>query len=175
MRVQDIMTKRVATCDPQTNAAAAAEIMWNNDIGILPVVADGGRVVGLVTDRDLFIALGTRNQRASELPVAEVMRTGMSVCSPNDDIQMALKTMAQQQLHRLPVVDEADMLQGILSINDVARKAGADGLSKEDVAQTMKAICTHQSEGPHSLQRRPAAPAAKTPVAKTQSATAGKK
>jgi CBS domain-containing protein len=162
------MTKQVTACNPQTNAAAAAEMMFNQDIGILPVVEDGsGRPLGLVTDRDLFIALGTRNQRASELPVGDVMRTGLSLCSPDDDVQTALNTMAQQRLHRLPVVDETGALQGILSLNDVALKAGSDGLSRDDVARTLKAICGH-SEGPQALAQR----SSKTQVSKAQTARA---
>jgi len=152
MQVQEIMTRHVSVCNPDTNAAAAAEIMWNNDIGVLPVVEDGGRPVGVVTDRDLFIALGTRDQRPSELRVSDVMQTGLSLCSPDDDIRTALKTMAQQQLHRLPVVDKSGTVKGILSLNDVALKAGVDGLSKEDVAQTMQAICAHP-QGAKALQK----------------------
>ena len=67
MQVEDVMTWGAACCNPGTNAAAAAEIMWTEDCGFLPVLEDSGRVVGIVTDRDLFIALGTQNRIASEL------------------------------------------------------------------------------------------------------------
>jgi len=60
------------------------------------------RVVGTVTDRDLFIALGTSNRRAAEVPVGEIMNRDLVVCTPGDDIRGALKTMAQRQLRRLP-------------------------------------------------------------------------
>jgi CBS domain-containing protein len=107
----------------------------------------------MVTDRDLFIALGTRNQQASDLCVGDVMRTGLSLCSPQDDVHAALKTMAQQQLHRLPVVDETGRLAGVLSMNDIALKVGSDGLSAEDVARTMKAICGHPA-GTKAVERQ---------------------
>jgi len=142
-----------------TDAAAAAEIMWKADVGVLPVVADGGRPVGVVTDRDLFIALGTSNRRASEVPVGEIMKTGLAVCAPDDDVRTAMKTMAQQQLHRLPVVDKSGVLQGILSLNDIALRAGGDALSSEDLARTFKAICSHP-QGTKSLQRQPSKMAA---------------
>jgi CBS domain-containing protein len=140
MRVEEIMTKDVSYCTPGTNAAAAAEIMWTRNCGSLPIVEDGGRVVGLVTDRDLFIALGTQNRRPADLPVGEIMNRDLSVCAPGDDLRQALKTMAEKQSHRLPVVNENGALQGILSIDDIVSRAEADGLSK-DVLKTMKAIC----------------------------------
>jgi CBS domain-containing protein len=154
MRVQDVMTKQVHCCNAATNAAAAAEIMWNANVGMLPVVEDGGRAVGVVTDRDLFIALGTTNRQAAAVPVGEVMKTGLSLCHPEDDIRTALKTMAQQQLHRLPVVDVDGSVKGILSLNDVALRAGADGVSTDDVARTLKAICG-QPQGVRALERQP--------------------
>ncbi len=153
MQVQQLMTKEVACCSPETNAAAAAEIMWNANVGALPVVADGGRLAGVVTDRDLFIALGTSDRRASELPVSDVMHCSLSLCKPEDDVRTALSTMAQQRLHRLPVVDEEGALKGILSLSDLARRVGSNGLSSEDVAGTISAICGHP-QGSMALQRQ---------------------
>jgi hypothetical protein len=152
MQVKDIMTTDVQVCSPDTNAASAAELMWTHDLGLLPVVGDGGRPVGVVTDRDLFIALGTRNRPASEVSVSEVMRTGLALCSPEEDIHAALNTMAQQQLHRLPVVDESGAVKGVLSLNDVALRAGSNGLTRDDVARTMQAICAHPA-GSKAVQR----------------------
>ena len=145
MRVQEIMTKDVSFCSPGTNAAAATEIMWTRNCGALPIVVDGRGVVGMVTDRDLLIALGTRNRNAADLPVGEVMNKNLSVCAPDDDIRDALKTMAQRQLHRLPVVDKDGMLTGILSLDDIALRADADGLST-DLLKTLKAICDRQNQ-----------------------------
>ncbi len=145
MRVRDIMTKEVASCNPGTNAAAAAEIMWNRNCGALPIVEDGGKVVGIITDRDLFIALGTRNQNASDVPVGEVMDGDLALCTPEDDIRGALTTMAQRQLHRLPVVDNDGSLKGILSIDDIVLQADSNEI-KDDLLNTLKAICNGQKQ-----------------------------
>jgi CBS domain-containing protein len=115
--------------------------MWNQNCGSLPIVEDGGRPVGIVTDRDLFIKLGTSNRRASEVSVGEIMRTDLSVCTLEDSVLTALETMAQRKLHRLPVVDGSGTLQGIVSMDDIIVRAGADGVSNEDVVQALKAIC----------------------------------
>src|SRR5580700_6509565 len=120
MRVEEIMAKNVSACTAGTNAAEAAELMWIHDCGVLPVVADSdGRLVGIVTDRDLFIALGTKGQNASGLTIGEVMRPEVFSCAPSDDLHNALKIMANRQVHRLPVVDGDGALTGILSLNDV--------------------------------------------------------
>ncbi|MBZ5677994.1 MAG: CBS domain-containing protein [Acidobacteriia bacterium] len=146
MRVEDVMTKDVSVCSPGTNAAAAAEIMWNRDCGILPVLEDSGQLVGMVTDRDLFIALGTQNRNPSDLQVGEIMHREPSACSPEDDVRNALKTMAKQRLRRLPVIDKSREIKGILSIDDVIlqAKAETDGVFKDDVIRTLKAICQNE-------------------------------
>lgn len=138
MQVQDIMNKDASFCSPGTNAAAAAEIMWKRNCGILPIVEDGGRVVGIVTDRDLFIALGTSNRKAAELPVGEIMNRDLALCHPGNDVRVALKMMAQRQLRRLPVVDEAGAIKGVLSLSDIALRT-ADDLSM-DVLNAVRAI-----------------------------------
>jgi signal-transduction protein with cAMP-binding, CBS, and nucleotidyltransferase domain len=101
----------------------------------------------MVTDRDLFIALGTGSRSASELPVGEIMHREPAVCSPADDVRNALKTMAHQQVHRLPVVDQSGELKGILSINDLVLRVKPDsnGVFKDDAIRTLKAICEHRS------------------------------
>ncbi len=146
MKVQDIMTKDVAFISPSTNAAAAAEIMWNNNCGALPVVDEGGRVVGIVTDRDLFIALATRHRQACDLTVGEVTSgQNLSVCATGDDVRTALATMGQRQIKRLPVVDKAGALKGIVSIDDIALSTQTGDIAGEDVLATLRAIWSRQT------------------------------
>jgi CBS domain-containing protein len=143
MQVQEIMTKDVCSCSPGMNAASAAEIMWSKNCGSLPIVEDGGRVVGMVTDRDLFLALGTSNRKPAELAVGEIMTKDLALCNPGDDVRNALKTLAQRQLRRLPVVDEAGALKGILSLGDIALRAD-DELSM-DVLNAVRAVCDRRN------------------------------
>jgi CBS domain-containing protein len=162
VRVEEVMTRPVSFCNPGTNAAVAAEIMWNQNCGVLPVAEDGGRAVGIVTDRDLFIALGTTNRRAADIPVGEVMQTELAFCAPEEDVRTALKTMAQRKLRRLPVVDKSGVLKGIVSMNDIVLRAEgeAGGLAGDDVIRTMRAICEHpQREEPGQEPKLAARPA----------------
>jgi CBS-domain-containing membrane protein len=146
MKVQDIMTQDVKFCGPDTNLAEATEILWRNNCGTLPVLSAGRELIGLVTDRDMCIALGTRNCRASDIAVGEVARKPVFTCGPNDDVHGALKTMRQHQIRRVPVVGEDGKLAGILCLDEIvlhAEKATSAGISYEDVVNTMKAICEH--------------------------------
>src|SRR5215472_847375 len=123
MQVAEIMTKDVCSCSPGMNAATAAELMWKRNCGSLPVVENGGRVVGIVTDRDLFLALGTSNRNPGDLPVGEIMTKDIAFTTPGSDVRDALKTMAQRQLRRLPVVNDDGTLVGIVSVGDIAVRA----------------------------------------------------
>lgn len=149
MKVQDVMTEHVISCWPDTNLAAAAAMMWENDCGVLPVIADGGKAIGIITDRDIAVALGTRNKIPSDVPVKDVMSAQLYTAAPYDDIHTALKLMRKEKVHRLPVVNNHGVLKGILSLNDVALQAmHADGkrtpeLKYEDVVSTLKAVCEH--------------------------------
>jgi CBS domain-containing protein len=146
MKVQDVMTKTVASCRPSANLAAATALMWEYDCGLLPVVSDQGRVIGVITDRDICIALGTRNQRACEIKVSDVAYRVAVLCNADDDLRSALKIMAAERVRRLPVVNQGGALVGILSLDDVTLRARHHGdtdrppVSFEDVMNTLRAI-----------------------------------
>ncbi|MDP1571010.1 MAG: CBS domain-containing protein [Vicinamibacterales bacterium] len=149
MKAKDIMTAALRTCSPDTNLAAAAALMLDGDCGILPVVEEG-KLVGVVTDRDLYIALATRNTRASDVTVAEVFRTPVHTCGPDDDVQAVLATMKQQRVRRLPVAGFGGTVLGIVSMNDLLLAAGAGKpVHEAQVVDTLQAICAHHHPAPH--------------------------
>ncbi|SRR6266404_638215 len=147
MKVQDVMKETVKCCGPDTDLARAIALMWETDCGVLPVIVDGGKAIGMITDRDITIALGTRNKPASDISVIDVMSAAAHTASPDDDIQDALKTMQKEQVRRLPVVNSDGALSGILCLNDIALQVVPSNgkkkthLSYEDVVTTLKAIC----------------------------------
>jgi CBS domain-containing protein len=145
MKVQDVMVKGVRCCKPDTNLAAVTQIFWEQGCGALPVV-ENGRVIGMITDRDVSIALGTRNAKAGDTFVREVALPKVFFCLPQDDIHTALNTMRAQQVRRLPVVDHEGALNGILSLDDLVLDAGdkiTDKLTYTDVVDTLKSIYEH--------------------------------
>lgn len=154
MKVKDVMTRDVQVCTPEMNLAAAAMIMWEHDCGCAPVMnPDDCRVIGMITDRDICIAVATKHRSASEITVGEVFSGNLYACNPCDEIREALKTMRAERVRRLPVISENGTLEGILSINDVVRHAEGDRgrkmpeLSYEDVVNTLKEICGHRRGG----------------------------
>ena len=149
MKVTDIMTGEARTCSLSTNLAAAAALMLDGDCGILPVVEDG-KLVGVVTDRDMYIALATRDARASEMTVGEVVQTPVYTCGPDDDVQAALETMKQHRVRRLPVEGFGGTIMGIVSINDIVLASGPRKPVREaEVVTAMQAICGHHHPSPH--------------------------
>jgi len=146
MQVKDIMVRDVRPCRPENNLAEIGRIMWENDCGALPVLEASGKVVGMITDRDIAMAVGTRNRAPSAITVFDVKLNPRELytCAPEDDIHAALKTMREQGVRRLPVVNSGQ-LRGILCLNEIALNAGKRGdLSYEDVVDTLKAICEHR-------------------------------
>jgi predicted transcriptional regulator len=125
--------------------------MWRGDFGAMPVVA-GGKVVGMITDRDICMAAATKHRDPATIRVKEVISGQVYGCSADTEIHEALKIMQQKQVRRLPVIDAYDgKLAGILSMNDVALKAQEgrkSELSADDVEQTLRAICTHGAAAP---------------------------
>jgi len=99
------MTQTAVTCDPETNVAAAVEMLWVHNYGMLPVVDPKNKLIGIVMDRDICIALGTRNQLPGDLTIGDVASAPVFTCKPDDEIHEALGTMSDHQVHRLPVVD----------------------------------------------------------------------
>jgi CBS domain-containing protein len=149
MKVKDLMTTDVKTCTPDTTVAEAGRLMWEGDCGILPVLDDGA-LIGVVTDRDMYIALATQNERASRLKVGAVAVRTPATCAPEDDVQAALATMREKRIRRLPVLGFAGTVLGILSMNDILLAAGAGKeVKSEDVIQTLQAICAHHHPVPH--------------------------
>ena len=149
MKVKDLMTTDVKTCTPDTTVAEAAHLMWEGDCGVLPMV-DDGELVGVVTDRDMYIALATQNARAAQLKVGALATRKVATCAPEDDVHAALATMRDARVRRLPVVGFGGTVLGMLSINDVLLAAGAGKkLGTDDVVKTLQAICGHHQPAPH--------------------------
>ena len=147
MKVRDLMTTDVKSCNSDTNLAAAASRMWDGDCGALPVVDNNGKFIGMITDRDICMAVATRHRLASDILVGEVTSGAIYVCHPTDEVQSALKTMQKERVRRLPVVNDKGILQGILSTNDIIlyTEEGGDKGIHGDFLSTQKAICEHRS------------------------------
>jgi CBS domain-containing protein len=143
------MTERVETCAQSTDLASVAMIMLRRDCGIVPVVDESCRVVGVVTDRDICMAAATRHLQLHEMTAGEVMSGNVLSVRPEEDVRSILEKMSQQKVRRVPVVDADRRLIGIVSLNDIVLEARLqDGRpegapSAKQVVATLQGICRH--------------------------------
>jgi CBS domain-containing protein len=146
MKVKEIMTQSAVCCGPKTNVGKAVELMWERNVGMLPVVGNDGKLIGVVTDRDICIAMGTRNRLPGDLTIGEIAVSKVFTCNPDDDVHEALGVMGSHQVRRLPVVNDQGIPQGILSMDDlvvhseVGKLRGACELASEEVTSVLKKV-----------------------------------
>ena len=146
MKVKDVMTPNVEAIWLTESLADAARLMWENDCGVLPIIKDGRKVIGVITDRDICMATAMRDGNPSGISVEEVMTGQVYTVKPEDNIVQALQTMQEHKIRRLPVVSSEGELEGILSINDVvlnAKPSKEASIRYADVVRTYQAICEH--------------------------------
>jgi CBS domain-containing protein len=141
MHVREIMTTRVNTCRPEDTLNVAARMMWEDDIGAVPVV-DGDRgVLGMLTDRDLCMAAYTRGLPLTAISASDVMSKKIYSCKPSVTLAQAEQLMREHQVRRLPVVDDDNQLVGILTLNDLARATHGSRRGHAELVGTIAAIC----------------------------------
>ena len=146
MKVRDIMTQPPQTCRLETDLATASRRMKENMCGTLAVLDKRGRVVGMVTDRDLAMSLGETTHPPAYIRVEEVMSASVHSCSPDEDVRRALARMAAFRLRRLPVVNTDGDVKGVLSIDDVILwGVDSHGISANELASALRSICAPQA------------------------------
>ena len=123
MKVKDIMTRTVEMVGPQDTLQTAAMMMKTHDIGVLPV-NDGGRVVGIVTDRDIVVRGTAAGKDPKSTPASEAMSTDVVTCRTDDRIEDVARTMKERQIRRVVVLDEGKRVAGIVSLGDLAGRPG---------------------------------------------------
>jgi len=132
--VNDVMTRDVRTLTPSDTVASAAKAMEELDVGVIPV-CEGDKLLGMVTDRDIVVRAVAQGLDG-DTPLAKVMSTDIRTARETDDLDTVLADMASSQIRRLPVLDGAERLVGIISIGDIAVK----GQDEEDVGQSLADI-----------------------------------
>jgi CBS domain-containing protein len=137
MKVKEAMHKGTNCVEPGTLVTEIAKHMRDDDVGAIPVRADG-RLVGIVTDRDITCRAVTHGASIGKLTAQDVMTKDVVCCSPEDDLTMAIKVMEGKKIRRLPVTDAHKTMIGMLSLGDISHKASSD-LSGE----VLRAVSAH--------------------------------
>jgi len=165
MKVKEIMTPGAQAIWLTESLADAAKLMWDNDCGVLPIIKDGRKVIGMITDRDICMASAMRDAHPSAISVEEVMTGRVFGVKQEDNVDQALQTMQEHRIRRLPVINPEGELEGMVSMNDVLLHAKppdevADGcIEYADVVKTYQAICRHRVPATRPLAASAAAPA----------------
>ena len=139
MKINECMCQDVCFVKPDCKVYDAARIMCENHIGCIPVCDDNKCVIGIITDRDIVLRSVACNKDSKNTPVSEVMTTDVCTCVCSDDISNAQKTMEQNQIRRIPVVDYNNKMVGILTMGDLAHNNKEIG--QENVCETIENIC----------------------------------
>jgi len=143
MKIAQLMSRDVKTCRASETLDRAAKLMWDFDIGVLPVVDDHGQIVGIVTDRDACMAAFTQAQPLHHLPVSLAMTNHVITVRPDDTDATAAKIMAKNKIRRIPVVDDSNRPIGMVSLNDLALAKSRE-VPAQELAVTLAAICEHR-------------------------------
>jgi CBS domain-containing protein len=158
MKVSEVMTKRVAHVGRREPLSSAARLMWECDCGAVPVVDEAsGKVVGMITDRDICISTWSKDRAPSAIAISEAMSSELYQCSPTDNVSFAEALMKSKQIRRVPVVDEEQKLVGILSLADIATGARAgqmldNELAPTQIAATLANICRRPASSTYAQQ-----------------------
>jgi CBS domain-containing protein len=132
MSIREVMTSEVKACEPSATVVEAAKLMAQEDVGPIPVVEDG-RLVGIITDRDIVVKMIAKGDDPSSRTVGDIASRDLVTITPDSDVSEALDLMAENQVRRLPVVD-GDRLVGIVAQADIARM-GSDKKTGEVVEE----------------------------------------
>lgn len=148
MQVEELMTKRLHTCSTSDSLNRAAQLMWDEDVGCVPVVDTRDMLVGMLTDRDVAMAAYTQGKHLNAIEVTEVMSRKLYACTVGTEIGSVELAMRTYGFRRLPVIDAHGALKGMITLNDIARAAASmqapePSLSPLEVASTLAAVCRH--------------------------------
>lgn len=160
MKVEDVMTRPARSCRAEQSTADVMRELWDHDIGVLPVVDEAGQPIAMITDRDIAVAAFTQGQPPHEIRVHSAMSKTVFTTRIGDSLADAEQLMRSHQVRRLPVVDDAKRLVGVLSWSDVALAQEARSGAGGALLQTLAAIATPQ--GSLTAQKNDAASHAKS-------------
>lgn len=140
MRVKEIMTQGIRIAEPEEKLSHAAKKMRTQNIGALPVV-ENRKLIGMITDRDVAIRAVGANKDPAVTKVSEIMSDECFWCAENEDIEDAVRIMEQNQVRRLPVMNDNKEIVGMLSLEDVALHAPASL-----TGEVLKAVATKKEK-----------------------------
>lgn len=136
MKVRQVMTPDPVCCRAGDTLEDAARHLWDADCGLVPVVDDELRLIGVVTDRDVLMAAHVRGETLGDIPVSAATTRRVSACKPDDSLAWALSLMRSERVRRLPVIDADSRVRGIVTLTDL----GMRGVTAAEVGRALQSI-----------------------------------
>ncbi len=171
MKIEKLMQRGIQTCAPGDNLASAAQVLWEKDCGSAPVVDAEGRLVGVITDRDICMSAFFKASRLDQVRVADAMSKQVVQAQPKESLKAAVERMCAARVRRLPVVDGTGVLVGMLTLADLAKSR----TSRAAAAKVLAAVSSRPEPAAEALPvmelkpRRATSARAKAPVAEPRS------
>lgn len=120
---RDVMTREVKCCLETDTVDQAAQLMKDQDVGPVPIVEEGsGRLIGIVTDRDLAVKVVAEGRDPTATRISDIMTSNLVTCGPSDSLDQAVRLMEEHQIRRIPVCDDSGRIQGIIAQADIATR-----------------------------------------------------
>jgi len=161
MKVREAVRRPVKSCTPLSSLEDVARLMWEGDHSAVPVVDPHGKAVGLLSDREIAVALAAKNRGASHVLVRELLGEDFVTCTPDDDLAVAAQKMREHRLRSLAIIEPDRSLFGVLSVEDLAHAAkvsdaqASPAISYEEVVQVLKAVGRTREEAGENAPRWP--------------------
>lgn len=138
MKVKDCMCHEIAYLTPESTVEDCAKLMCNKHIGCIPICDSNKTVLGIVTDRDVILRSIACNKNIKTTPISDIMTCKVCCCTKDEEINEAEKKMADEQIRRLPVVDENNKIIGIITLGDLFKNKK---VNTNEVSETLENIC----------------------------------
>ena len=135
MTCAEVMTPSPTCCQPSQTAVEAAELMQREDVGLVPVVSKN-KLIGVLTDRDIALKVVAAGRDPRSTAVSEVMTSDLACCQPDETIEAVMELMASRQIRRIPIVDSAGAIVGIVAQADIATRTD----NPSETGQVVQAI-----------------------------------
>ena len=137
MKVKEAMHKGVEWREPTTPISEIARVMKVNDVGAVPI-SENDKLVGIITDRDIACRAVANGTDLAKLTASDIMTKGIIYCTENEEIEDAVHLMENNQIRRLPVINDENRMVGMLSLGDLT-----NSVSHELVGEFAEAVAEH--------------------------------
>lgn len=155
MKAREILRRSAPICTPLSSLDDVGRMMYESDQGAIPVVSPEGKVVGLLTDREIAMAMAAKNRGSAQILVRELLGGELALCGADDAIADVFQKMKTQRIRNLPVVDAEGRLLGVISLEDLAHASLQGEITPDQFVLTLQALGKTRAESGETVPKWP--------------------